>query len=201
MATITLPLKWQTPLAWAEAVLTQPLALLNDHAHLEKKAAANALELLNRWPEPTCPDEWVKVMTSIARDEVEHLGLVLRLLAERGGKMSKMHRNPYANQLRSLVRIGKGPKELVDRLLISALIEVRSCERFQLLSEVCQDASLAKLYRGLYSSEAGHYLQFTSLAETLTNAGDVTHRWEQLLTIESDIISSLPSGSGMHSGV
>ena len=65
-----LPLRWNTPLSWATGVLGEPLPLLNDHAHLEKKAAANALELLNRWPEPSPPENWVAAMTAIARDEV-----------------------------------------------------------------------------------------------------------------------------------
>src|ERR1700746_4023207 len=91
------PLKSRTPDAWAEAVLRQPLALLNDHAYLEKKAAANALELLNRWPEPDCPAMWVSTLAAIARDETAHLALVCRLLQRRGGQLQKMHRNEYAN--------------------------------------------------------------------------------------------------------
>ncbi len=80
-----LPLRWKTPPEWADQVMRQPLKLLNDHAHLEKKAAANALELLNRWPEPSPPENWVKVMTAVARDEVEHLAIVVRLLARDSG--------------------------------------------------------------------------------------------------------------------
>src|SRR5215218_4335559 len=120
-----LPLRYQTPPEWAAAALRQPLELLNDHAHLEKKAAANALELLNRWPEPSPPENWVAAMTAVARDEVEHLAVVSRLLARRGGRLTKQHSNPYAAGLRRLVRQGKGPAELVDRLMVSALIEAR----------------------------------------------------------------------------
>src|SRR5688572_23350026 len=123
MGKAELPLKYQTPAEWAEGVLGQPLELLNDHAHLEKKAAGNALELLNRWPEPNPPENWVAAMTAVARDEVEHLAVVCRILARRGGRLSRQHRNEYANQLRGLVRKGTGPDELVDRLMISALIE------------------------------------------------------------------------------
>src|SRR5213595_4114651 len=117
-----LPLRYATPIEWAAAVLAAPLELLNDHAHLEKKAAANALELLNRWPEPNPPENWVAAMTAIERDEVEHLATVSRLLARRGGKLSKSHGNPYASELHKLVRKGLGPGELADRLMISALI-------------------------------------------------------------------------------
>src|SRR5213595_363553 len=117
-----LPLRYQTPAKWARDVLTRPLELLNDHAHLEKKAATNALELLNRWPEPNPPENWVAAMTAIARDEVEHLAVVSRMLARRGGRLTKSHGNPYASELHKLVRKGLGPGELADRLMISALI-------------------------------------------------------------------------------
>ena len=108
MSEAELPLRYQTPPAWAQSVLSQPLELLNDHAHLEKKAATNALELLNRWPEPKPPENWVAAMTAVARDEVEHLAIVSRLLARRGGKLTKSHANPYASELHKLVRKGLG---------------------------------------------------------------------------------------------
>src|ERR1051325_10433403 len=102
-----LPLRYATPPSWAELVLRRPLELLNDHAHLEKKAATNALELVNRWPEPNPPENWVAAMTAIARDEVEHLSVVCRILARRGARLSRQHRNEYATALRDLVRKGQ----------------------------------------------------------------------------------------------
>jgi tRNA-(ms[2]io[6]A)-hydroxylase len=195
-----LPLKYQTPPHWAQLVLSRPLDLLNDHAHLEKKAAANALELVNRYPEPTPPEHWVEAMTAIARDEVEHLAVVCRMLARRGARLTRQHSNPYASQLRSLVRMGRGPAELVDRLMVSALIEARSCERFKLLADACEDAQLAKLYRGLWSSEHGHYRTFLQLAEQIQNADHVNKRWEQMLTAEAKIIVEQSAGPRMHSG-
>src|SRR5213592_4542721 len=106
-----LPLRYTTPPRWAQRVLEQRLELLNDHAHLEKKAATNALELLNRWPEPNPPENWVAAMTAVARDEVEHLSFVSRLLARRGGRLTRQHANPYAGELHKLVRKGQGPAE------------------------------------------------------------------------------------------
>src|SRR6185369_14699567 len=103
-----LPLLYRTPPAWAAQVLADSLALLNDHAHLEKKAATNALELLHRWPEPSPPENWVAAMTAVARDEVEHLAVVCRLLARRGGRLTKSHSNPYASALHGLARKGSG---------------------------------------------------------------------------------------------
>ena len=187
-------------------MLRDPLALLNDHAHLEKKAATNALELLNRFPEPNPPENWVAAMTAVARDEVEHLAVVSRILARRGGKLTRQHRNEYASRLRDLVRMGTGPGELVDRLMISALIEARSCERFKLLAAACDggendDKELAKLYRGLWASEHGHYRTFIQLAEQIQPEKLVAKRWDEMLDAEADIIAKQPPGPRMHSGV
>jgi len=196
-----LPLRYRTPASWAAGVLVRPLELLNDHAHLEKKAATNALELLNRWPEPSPPENWVAAMTGVSRDEVEHLAVVCRILARRGGRLTKSHANPYASELHKLVRRGKGTAELVDRLMISSLIEARSCERFALLAEACQDQELKKLYGGLWASEHGHYRTFIQLAEQILPADEVARRWEEMLEGEARIIRGQAVGPRMHSGV
>jgi len=202
MREANLPLRYLTPDTWAPAVLRRPLELLNDHAHLEKKAAANALELLNRWPEPSPPENWVAAMTAIARDEVEHLAVVCRLLARRGGRLTKSHANPYASELHKLVRRGQGTSELVDRLMISSLIEARSCERFALLGEACDDdKELKKLYQGLWASEHGHYLTFIQIAEQIEPAETVAKRWDEMLDAEAELIRHESPGSRMHSGV
>jgi len=196
-----LPLRYATPADWAESVLQRPLELLNDHAHLEKKAAVNALELLNRWPEPNPPENWVQAMTAIARDEVEHLAVVSRLLARRGGKLTRQHGNPYAQGLHLMVRRGHGPDELIDRLMISALIEARSCERFKLLGEAVEnDPELGKLYRGLWASEHGHYRTFLQLAAQIQTEPVVQRRWRQLLDGEAELIRLQRPGARMHSG-
>src|SRR5256714_8673236 len=201
MPQIDLPLRYETSQGWAVAALTRPLELLNDHAHLEKKAAANALELLNRWPEPNPPENWVAAMTAIARDEVEHLAIVSRLLARRGGRLTRQHSNPYASELHKLVRKGQGPIELADRLMISALIEARSCERFHLLSMSCKDQELSKLYKDLWASEHGHYRTFIQLAEQILPANVVSERWDQMLDAEARLIRMQSAGPRMHSGL
>ena len=200
MQSLSLPLLSRTPDTWAETVLRQPLELLNDHAYLEKKAAANALELLNRWPEPTCPRSWVPTLAAIARDETAHLALVCRLLQRRGGRLQKMHKNEYANVLRKEVRKG-GAQELLDRLLVSALIEARSCERFEVLGRVSDDADLAKLYQGLYHSESKHYAIFLQLAAKVRPAAEVDDRWQKLLQIEAEVLAAQEPGPRMHSGL
>ncbi len=195
-----LPLHYATPPEWAARPLRDPLVLLNDHAHLERKAASNALELVTRWPDPDPPPYWVQRVTAVARDEIEHLALVCRLLAQRGGMLTKMHRNPYANLLRERVRRGEGPRELVDRLLVSALIEIRSCERFALLAAACDDTPIRKLFRGLWSSEKGHYLTFVELARQVPGCGNVEQCWERWLEYEASVIRRQPVGARIHSG-
>lgn len=200
MADSKLPLRYHTPAAWTGQALADPLALLNDHAHLEKKAATNALELLHRWPEPNPPENWVAAMTAVARDEVEHLAVVCRMLARRNGRLTKSHANHYAAALHGLVRKG-GTGELVDRLLVSSLIEARSCERFLLLAGECKDGELARLYRGLWASEHGHYLSFLQLAQQVEDAERVRKRWAEMLDTEAGIIQVQTPGPRMHSGM
>jgi len=113
-----LPLHSRTPIEWARAVLADPIRLLIDHAFLEKKAATNALQLLTRWPGDGLPG-WVETMTGVARDEAAHLAQVTRILLRRGGRLDRIHKNPYANSLRLLVRKGDSA-EILDRLLVSA---------------------------------------------------------------------------------
>jgi tRNA 2-(methylsulfanyl)-N6-isopentenyladenosine37 hydroxylase len=193
-------LKVRTPASWCELVLNDPLALLNDHAYLEKKAAMNALELLNRWPDPKAPKKWVTILSGIARDETVHLSQVTRLLARKGGGLERTHHNPYANALHGNVRKGDGTRELLDRLLISAIIEARSCERFELLSNATNDAELKKLYGNLKVSEQGHYKVFVTLSNSVRPTDEVRNRWEELSLKEGQIITEQPLGSKIHSG-
>ena len=198
---VNLPLQSPTPDTWAAAAMGDLLELLNDHAHLERKAASNALELLHRYPDPTPPENWVQVMTAVARDEVDHLATVARLLARRGGRLTKSHSNPYAKALRELIRLGEGNDELVDRLLVSALIEARSCERFEILSRCCQDRELAELYEDLWTSEHGHYRVFLNLGRDLIGADAAERRWQEMLAAEAAIIRSQSAGPRMHSWI
>ena len=196
------PLLSQTPEAWAELALRDPLALLNDHAYLEKKAATNALELLNRWPEPSCPEEWTPTLAAIASDEASHLSAVVRILIDRGGRLERTHRNDYANRLRLHVRKGRGTDELVDRLLISALIELRSCERFDLLARYCRgrDAPLFRFYHRLGSSELGHFHVFLRLAGLTADSALVESRWREMLSFEAAAMAAQTPGPRIHSG-
>ncbi len=194
-----LPLLSRTPVEWGRRVLADPVSLLIDHAFLEKKAAANALELLTRWPNDWL-DGWVEAMTAIARDEVSHLAQVTRLISKRGGRLDRFHKNPYANSLRQLVRKGE-PVELLDRLLVAALIEARSCERFAVLAAAAADEELSAFYRALFSSEAGHYRVFLELAAKFTPRAELDARWSQLLACEQTILARQEPGPRIHSGL
>ncbi|MBM3787466.1 MAG: tRNA-(ms[2]io[6]A)-hydroxylase [Acidobacteria bacterium] len=195
---MSLPLHSVTPIEWGLRAMADPIALLNDHAFLEKKAANNALELLTRWPTDWVPG-WVETMTAVARDEAAHLAQVMRILLRRGGRLERMHKNPYANELRLLVRKG-GNGEIVDRLLISALIEARSCERFQVLSAAAgqlDDSELAAFYSRLYASELGHFTTFLRLANKLSRS--TATRWEEMLASEAKILAAQSPGPRIHS--
>ncbi|MBM3735042.1 MAG: tRNA-(ms[2]io[6]A)-hydroxylase [Acidobacteria bacterium] len=194
-----LPLLSQTPPEWAPSVLTDPVGLLIDHAFLEKKAANNAMDLMIRWPGDWVPG-WVETMTSVARDEAAHLAQVTRLLLRRGGRLTRIHKNPYANALKALVRRGE-IHEALDRLFVSALIEARSCERFALLAEATLDPELAAFYRALHASEMGHYRVFTRLAAKVAGKAEAEARWTQMLEHEAGILARQEPGPRIHSGV
>lgn len=197
-----LPLRSATPSGWVAQVLADPNALLDDHGHLERAAAANALQLMTRCPSHVPAERWIGRLTGLARDEVEHLGTVTSLLVQRGGTPSRSHVNPYARALRGLVRTGEGARELIDRLLVSGLIEARSCERFALLADA--DHDLSTLYASLVASEAGHHRLFVNLAAVVDpdgRHGDVEARWEELLDAEAEVLARQPGGPRMHAGM
>lgn len=174
------------------------MSLLVDHAFLEKKAANNALDMLTRWPGEWVPG-WTETMTGVARDEAAHLAQVVRIIMRRGGRLARMHKNPYANELRQLVRKG-GVGEALDRLLVSALIEARSCERFSVLAECAADDDLRSLYKALFSSEMGHYKVFLRLAHKIAGRAVAEARWSELLDAEARILNGQEPGPRIHSG-
>lgn len=194
-----LPLHSRTPVQWGYAVLSDPISLLIDHAFLEKKAANNAMDLMTHWPNDWVPG-WVETMTGVARDEAAHLSQVTRILMRRGGRLTRIHKNPYANALRLLVRKGK-EGETLDRLFVSALIEARSCERFGILAETSRDEELTAFYRALFSSELGHYKVFLRLANRIAGRKAVDERWQEMLAAEARILQEQPPGPRIHSGM
>lgn len=194
-----LPLLCSTPPEWAHSVLQDPIALLIDHAFLEKKAANNAMDMMTRWPGEWLPG-WVETMTNVARDEAAHLAQVTRILTRRGGRLCRIHKNPYANALRALVRKGE-IGDTLDRLLVSAMIELRSCERFSVLAANSTDPELAAFYNALYTSELGHYKVFLKLAQKGAGKAEADARWQEMLEAEARILAAQPPGPRIHSGL
>ncbi len=190
------PLRYRTPGCWAEAVLEQPLALLADHAHLERKAAVSALYLVAHWPDR---EGIVERMSVVAREELEHLELVHRVLLRRGGKLLHEHANPYVQGLQELVRKGT-TRHLLDRLLVASLIEARSCERFECLAEAAADSELRDLYDGLATSERGHHKLFLNFAKR-EFPDEAEPRFDAMLEAEAKLMESLAFAPTMHSGV
>lgn len=148
--------------AWIESAIGDVGKLLCDHAHCEMKAASNAMSLAVRHGDRP---SLVNALLLIAEEELRHFRRVHELLVARGIPLGNPPIDPYAAALRTAsTRNGKSPSVVVDRLLVGALIEARSCERFRILAERAPDDELRALYRELLASEAGHYRTFVDLA-------------------------------------
>ncbi|MFM8932753.1 MAG: tRNA isopentenyl-2-thiomethyl-A-37 hydroxylase MiaE, partial [Gemmataceae bacterium] len=192
-----LPMRTRSPLALGHIDLADPVALLNDHAFLEMKAAQNAMDLMTRWPNAWLPG-WVEALTSVARDEAAHLAQVTRVLIKRGGRLVRSHKAAYPRALRARVRNGGG-EELLDRLCVSALIEARSCERFGILRDHLPDRDLADFFGSLYESEARHHGTYVRLACHLAPREVVRERLEELARQEAEIMARGDDLPRMHS--
>lgn len=171
--------------------------ILTDHAYCEQKAATSCISLIQRYSEK---ERLVTELAPIVTEEWGHFRLVLAELQKRKLKLGKQRKDEYVNQL--LLFEAKGGSEenrFLDKLLICALIEARSCERFKRLSEGLDDAYLRNFYRRFMESEAGHYSLFIDLAETYLDKEKVRKRWKDWLDYEADVINNLEMrGDRMH---
>lgn len=183
-----------TDTAWLPHALAHFDAVLVDHAHCEKKAAANALSLLQAYPDvPGLPAQ----MARLAREESSHLAKVLELMETRGLTLSHDTGDPYAKGLQKFLRNPPLERRL-DRLLVAAIIEARSHERLQLLADALPDAALRKLYAELARSEDGHTALFVRLAGGIADEAVVNLRLEELLRDEANLIRALPVRAAVH---
>jgi tRNA-(ms[2]io[6]A)-hydroxylase len=180
---------------WLPHALEHFDAVLVDHAHCEKKAAANALSMLQAYPEiPELPAH----MARLAREESAHLAKVLDIMAARGLTLGRDAGDPYAQQLQKLIRTPSAERK-VDRLLVAAIIEARSCERLSLLAEGLQDAALRRFYGELAQSEDGHQSLFYRLAVAGTGDEAGVHtRLQELLAREADIVQRIGLRAAIH---
>lgn len=173
-----------TPPRWLEQVSGNLEELLIDHAHCEKKAAGVAMNLLFAYVDEV---ELVRAMSAIVQEELSHFHLVLDILQRRGIRFRRIPPSRYAERLRVLANKLE-PMRAVDRLLIAALIEARSCERFGLLRDHLSDAELAAFFGSLFESEARHHSTYVRLARIFAPDAVVTRRLEELAIAESGII-------------
>jgi tRNA-(ms[2]io[6]A)-hydroxylase len=182
--TAELPLLSSTPRSWAELAADNLRVFLADHAVCEQQAALSALSLIAHYPED---EELVERMTSLAMEEISHLRRVTAIMRERGYPPSRRRQNDYARALRDRMRMDREPQLKLDRLLVCALIEARSCERFTRLLDALDDAPLEALLADLGPAEKRHWELFHRLAARET-APDVLERcWRGWLEFERDL--------------
>ncbi len=191
-----LGLKLPTDPRWVRLVEEDIGTILSDHAWCEQKAASNAISIIVRYPEHLA---LVRELTRIAQEEITHFGMVVDRIAQRGLLLAPERKDHYVNQLLTFVRKdGSREARMVDRLLFSAMIEARSCERFKMLSEHMDDEELRVFYRELMISEAGHYTTFIGLAREFGIGIAVDDRWQEFLTFEAELITHYAKHPTMH---
>lgn len=191
-----LGLKLPTDPRWINIVESNIDEILTDHAWCEQKAATNALSLIVNNPNYT---EMVTALIIIAKEELEHFEQVHNLIKSRGQVLGMERKDNYVNELYKFMQKGGSRKSsLVDRLLFSAMIEARSCERFRILSENIKDPNLAEFYRDLMISEAGHYTIFLGFARKYGDGIDVDKRWKDWLDFEASIITHYGKKETVH---
>jgi tRNA-(ms[2]io[6]A)-hydroxylase len=189
-----LGLRCETNNEWIERVAGNTAMLLVDHAHCEKKAAMTAISLLNRYPERK---ELVEEMSELAIEEMSHFRMVLKRMDERDISLTYDIGDSYAQTLHEKIR-KQEPQKFLDKLIVSSLIEARSCERFQLLSEHAEDQDLREFYKSLLASEARHRNTFFKLAKLYFPVKEVEERLEEFEKYEAELVFSLSSQPVMH---
>lgn len=188
-------LKSVTPLAWVEAAVKDLPMLLVDHANCEKKAASTAMALIFAYPE----DRSLAVALSrLAREELKHFEQVDRLMKKLGVPYQRMKPGRYASELRKLVR-NHEPKRKLDLMIVHALIEARSCERFRLLSKHLP-AEVRELYAQLERSEARHFEMYLDFAAREFDADEIAQRLEVISAREGELATDPDSELRFHSG-
>lgn len=191
-----LGLQLPTDPRWVDLTQISIGDILTDHAYCEQKAASSCISLIVKFPEHK---QLVEKLSPIVTEEWGHFRMVLRELKKRGLSLGRQRKDEYVNELMKHIRKDKEKTILLDRLLVFALIEARSCERFRLLSLNIEDDSLRSFYHDLMVAEAQHYKLFIELAETLVDVDAARLRWKELLAIEAEIMNSIEvRGDRMH---
>lgn len=181
-----LGLKLPTDPRWANIAEKNIEEILTDHAFCEQKAASTAISLIVTYPE--LPD-LVDAMTDLAREEMGHFKMVHTRLKQRGLTLGRERKDFYVARISQFFPAGGHRMDrLIHKLLIAALIEARSCERFKVLSENLSDPELAEFYRSLMVSEANHYTMFLTFARKYGEREKVDAQWKSLLEFEAEVM-------------
>tara|TARA_R110000850_G_scaffold3928_1_gene18699 strand:- start:7222 stop:7836 length:615 start_codon:yes stop_codon:yes gene_type:complete len=184
-----LHLKLPTDPRWVSVAEMQLDDILTDHAYCEQKAASSCISIIVRFNDK---EEVVDTLTPIVAEEWGHFERVLEQLRKRGLKLGFVRKDEYALQLKNFVKSGGSrTQQLTEQLLMNALIEARSCERFKLLSTHLEDPELQKFYYELMVSEAGHFVTFIELARKYEDPQLVNKRWQEWLDFEAEVMKNL----------
>jgi tRNA-(ms[2]io[6]A)-hydroxylase len=185
----TLGLELPSDPRWVDIAQHHVRDILVDHAYCEQKAASSCISLIVLHPDRA---RLVEVLTPIVGEEWSHFERVLAELKKRGYELGLARKDEYIEALGRLVKKGGSrEQQLVEKLLMNALIEARSCERFRALWKNIPDESLSEFYYELMVSEAGHYKQFLMLAKEYMDPDAVMTRWHEWLEAEADIMRNL----------
>jgi tRNA-(ms[2]io[6]A)-hydroxylase len=192
-----LKLQLPTDPLWVKNVVESNIEeILTDHAFCEQKAASNAITLIVQNPNLS---DLVQEMTTLVQEEMDHFKRVHDIILQRGYVLGRERKDNYVNELRKFIIIGGGRSEqLIDRLLFSAMIEARSCERFKVMSEHIDDKQLSQFYHELMVSEAAHYSMFIRLAKKYADEIDVDKRWKEFLEYEARVIQNYGKSETIH---
>ncbi|MFI5162714.1 MAG: tRNA-(ms[2]io[6]A)-hydroxylase [Sphingobacteriales bacterium] len=192
-----LKLQLPTDPLWVKNVVESNIEeILTDHAFCEQKAASNAITLIVQNPNLS---DLVQEMAALVQEEMDHFKRVHDIILERGYTLGRERKDNYVNELRKFIIIGGGRgAQLLDRLLFSAMIEARSCERFKVMAENINDKQLSEFYHELMVSEATHYSTFIRLAKKYCNSLDVDKRWKEFLDYEATVIQNYGKSETIH---
>src|SRR5690606_16261678 len=192
-----LKLQLPTDPLWVKNVVESNIEeILTDHAFCEQKAASNAITLIVQNPDLS---DLVQEMAMLVQEEMDHFKRVHDIILARGYVLGRERKDHYVNELMQfIIKGGSRQDQLIDRLLCSAMIEARSCERFKVMSEHINDKELSEFYHELMISEAGHYTMFLNLARKYAGDIDVEKRWKEFLAYEATVIQNYGKSENIH---
>lgn len=192
-----LGLNMATDPRWVNLAAKNLRDILVDHAYCEQKAASSCISMIVQFPDK---QELVDLLTPVVAEEWAHFERVMEKLRARGWSLGPQRKDEYVEKINTLIRKGGSREErLVEHLLLNALIEARSCERFRLLWKEIGDPDLSTFYYELMVSEASHYKNFLSLAKHYLPKDHVERRWREILAGEAEILKGLmPRDDRMH---